>query len=90
VLVLSPSRVRSRCCSERAYQSCRCSFRGWWCCSGTSRWRSIRWDSGKPLKVAEVEVTLEGAEVVAVGTVAVVNDRMVPYAVPSVFETIAQ
>ena len=43
-----------------------------------------------PLKAAEVEVTLVGTEVVAVGTVAVVNDWMVPYAVPSVFETIAQ
>ena len=43
-----------------------------------------------PLSVAVVDVRPVAAEVVTVGTVAVVNDSTAPNAVPSEFEAIAQ
>ena len=44
----------------------------------------------KPLRVAEVEVTPEATEVLALGAVAVVNESKAPNAKPSLLETIAQ
>ena len=43
-----------------------------------------------PLRVADVEVTAEAIEVLAVAAVAVVNESSAPNALPSLLETIAQ
>lgn len=51
---------------------------------------AFRFGSPAPLIVADVAVTTVAGEVVAVGAVGVVNDKIAPNATPSALEAIAQ